>query len=240
MSEASVIGHDAEYVQVTGLGIQVDGQFLAQSTVEIRVGPRTVKGPSNAFGRVSSRMALNSRTQSVNTSHATVPTYPRAVAAGPRRSVGQARHFASFRSPDRTGRGNAGRSTYRACPAPLAPTRVAVVVIEPDTVHGEILKHPAKIFHPGFAVAGMRRADSLPAVRRRADFAVAADGRRVGMVLQVAGNVHRVEFGEEPHALLSEQGNLLCRQAAGAVHTALMPQPASVFPSFISSSGIPP
>jgi hypothetical protein len=48
----------------------------------------------------------------------------------------------------------------------------------------------------------MGRADALPAVGRRRDLAVRADWRGVGVIFQAAGDMERVELGEDARALL--------------------------------------
>ncbi len=93
---------------------------------------------------------------------------------------------------------------------------MAVVVIEPDTVHGVVAQHVPKCLHPILAVARMRWTKALPAVGRRADLAVHADRRCVRVLLQVAGLVHRVELSKHLGALLLLQRQPLARDAAGA------------------------
>ena len=72
-----------------------------------------------------------------------------------------------------------------------------MVVVEPDAVDLEVAKRLTKGGHACLPVAGMGRADSLPALGRRARLAVRANGCRVGVVLEVRGVVHRVELGED-------------------------------------------
>jgi hypothetical protein len=70
--------------------------------------------------------------------------------------------------------------------------------------------------HPRLAVAGVGRADALPAVGRRARLAVRADRRGVGVVLEVGRVVHRVELGEDLRPLPLEQRDGLAGEPAGA------------------------
>src|SRR5436309_2144608 len=93
---------------------------------------------------------------------------------------------------------------------------MAVVVVEPDAVHGVVDQQGAESLHAVGAVAGVGGAKALPAVRRRADLSVRTDGRGVRVLLEVAGLVHGVEFGEDAGALAPELLDAFPREAAGA------------------------
>ena len=96
----------------------------------------------------------------------------------------------------------------------LLPARVGVVVVEPHAVHLELPQELPEGVHPAPAVGLVRGADPLPPVRRRRHAAVRPDGRGVGMVLQVVGDVQRVELGEDAHLLGPEKRHPLGREAA--------------------------
>src|SRR5207302_10840590 len=62
----------------------------------------------------------------------------------------------------------------------LLPACVRVMVVEPDAVDGVLDQGGAEGGHAVPAVAAVGWADALPAVGRRADFPIRADGRGLG------------------------------------------------------------
>ena len=101
-----------------------------------------------------------------------------------------------------------------------------------DSSYVEAFQQLSERHHPAAAVAIVRGADALPAIRRRRDPAVGADGRGVGVVLHVVSDVQSVELREHADTLGAQQRHALGRDAAQSdpdgVHAELLEAPARV------------
>src|SRR5262249_46054370 len=82
-------------------------------------------------------------------------------------------------------------------------------------VNGVVVQRGAKGVHAIPPIAGMRGTDALPAIRRWANVSIRANRSGVGMRLQKAGVVHRIELGKDLRALAFEQAHALGSEATG-------------------------
>ncbi len=65
------------------------------------------------------------------------------------------------------GQAAVAETSIRKVGSSLFPTGVGVVIVEPDAIDRRGLEGLSKSRHAGPAIAGMRRADALPVIRRR-------------------------------------------------------------------------
>ena len=227
VAESSVVRHDAEHVDVLALCSEIDRKFVPQRTVEIGISPWAMKCTEQSIRACF----IDNGAKLANPigKDVAAPLYPRVfvpveypVSRFCCRLIRQIR-FRFSREPGetslaKTGVRHDGNSTL--------PTGVAMVVVEPDAINLEFAQNFAKSVHTKSAVARMRRADALPTFWWGADLPVDTDRRRIGMVLHVVGDMHRVELGEYLYALFLEQGEPFCVKAAGShedgVHTVIL------------------
>src|SRR4051812_4279642 len=96
----------------------------------------------------------------------------------------------------------------------LLPIRMGVVIVEPDAVDLERAEYAAKLVHAVGPIAGVERADALPAAGRWRWLAVGANRRGVGVVFEILSEVQRVELGKDLYAELVIPLDLLSRQTS--------------------------